>query len=665
MVCAGCSSVLRAAILQYNRAFMSPVNVRLFGAPTMERDGRALSVDTRKALALLAFLAVPARGVTPQPHTRDVLAALLWPDLDQARARAALRRTLSPLLKAVGDAILDVSRETLWVTPEAAIWIDVLAFRRLLAAAAAHEHEAETTCPTCLSLLEEAVRLYRGDFMAGFTLRDSPEFDEWQYFTGEGLRRELDGVLERLVAGYTAQGQLEQAVDSARRWLALDPLREEAHRTLMQLYAWSEQREAALRQYQECVRVLDRELGVAPLAETIQLNEAIKENRLPPLPVRAAAAPQPAALATPPAGEHADAAAFPLVGRDEEWAALLQAYERARAAGAFVVLGGEAGIGKTRLAEELLAHLRGRGAAVVAVRCYPEEAELAYGPWVEALRAAVELLAAGDRLQQVAPQWLGEAARLAPELALRRPDLPAAGPLEDPGAQSRFFAGVTHTLGALAHDGAPAVLYFDDLQWADAASLDLLTFLVRRLQEQQLLLLATVQADEAGPERRLQRLLAALEPEGQVQTVTLRRLPAAAVGELVRATGRDEMDAARLYEESEGLPLFVVAYLAGQEADGGLSPAPPGELPPTVRQLLLARLQGLPDAALQLLQAAAVIGRRFAFDTVRAASGRSEEEVVAALEALLERGSSRSVASAAPYSTILRTKSCGLWSTRS
>src|SRR5690606_22257518 len=136
------------------------------------------------------------------------------------------------------------------------------------------------------ALLEEAVQLYNDDFMAGFTLRDSPEFDEWQYFMSEELRRELGAALEKLVDAFTARGQLDRALDYARRWLSLDPLREEAHQTLMRLYAWSDQREAALRQYRECVRVLDQELGVAPLEETTALYQAIKENRLPEAPRR-------------------------------------------------------------------------------------------------------------------------------------------------------------------------------------------------------------------------------------------------------------------------------------------------------------------------------------------------------------------------------------------
>ncbi len=121
--------------------------------------------------------------------------------------------------------------------------------------------------------------------MAGFGLRDSVAFDDWQFFQSESLRRELAGALERLARGRGARGEWEPAVAHARRWLALDPLHEPAHRLLMQLYAWSDQRAAALRQYRECVRILGKELGVAPLEETTLLYQSIQENDPPPMPV--------------------------------------------------------------------------------------------------------------------------------------------------------------------------------------------------------------------------------------------------------------------------------------------------------------------------------------------------------------------------------------------
>jgi ABC-type oligopeptide transport system substrate-binding subunit/tetratricopeptide (TPR) repeat protein len=176
-----------------------------------------------------------------------------------------------------------VERETVGTDPKADFWSDVDQFQGLLMAWRGHGHPQTDVCPECLTSLAEAAELYRGDFLEGFSLRDSPNFDDWQFFQTESLRQELASALERLVRGHTAQETFQAAIPYARRWLALDPLHEPVHRHLMGLYAWSGQRAAALRQYGECQRVLDEELGVPPEGETTQLYTAIKEQRdLPP-----------------------------------------------------------------------------------------------------------------------------------------------------------------------------------------------------------------------------------------------------------------------------------------------------------------------------------------------------------------------------------------------
>ncbi len=166
------------------------------------------------------------------------------------------------------------------IHPQAEIWIDVCEFQRLIAECRTHGHAPNQVCPRCLPLLEQALQLYRDDFMAGFSLRDSAEFDDWQFFQREALRRDLSSVLERLVEGYTAQSDFQQAIQVARRQVALDSLDEPAHRQLMKLYAHAGQYNAALRQYQECARILKDELGVTPLEETTRLWQLIKEERI-------------------------------------------------------------------------------------------------------------------------------------------------------------------------------------------------------------------------------------------------------------------------------------------------------------------------------------------------------------------------------------------------
>ena len=226
---------------------MSCLFVYALGSPRIEIDQHPVEVDTRKAIAMVIYLAI--RG---ENHRRESLAALLWPEYDQTHAMGAMRRTLSTLRKALGGEFLEIKRDSVGLHPEAEVWVDAGEFLRLIVECRTHGHAVNQVCPRCLPLLEQALQIYRDDFMAGFSLRDSVEFDDWQFFQREALRRDLSGVLERLVEGYTAQGDFQQAIQVARRQIALDPLDEPAHRQLMKLYAHAGQFNAALRQYQEC-----------------------------------------------------------------------------------------------------------------------------------------------------------------------------------------------------------------------------------------------------------------------------------------------------------------------------------------------------------------------------------------------------------------------------
>ena len=263
---------------------MPTLKLSLLGPPQIELDGAPVHISRHKAVALLAYLAV-----TGQTHRRDALAALFWPEHDQSGARAGLRRVLAALREALGERWLDADRESVVLNGE--IDLDVRAFRQRLTGCADHRHapqeacEAQEACAACLSLLAEGVALYRGDFLAGFSLRDSAAFDDWQFFQTQGLRDELAHALQRLVEGHAAQGAFDRAIPHARRWLALDPQHEPARRALMALYARAGQHAAALRQYEACERILQEELGVPPSAETTALYQAIKERRELPDPV--------------------------------------------------------------------------------------------------------------------------------------------------------------------------------------------------------------------------------------------------------------------------------------------------------------------------------------------------------------------------------------------
>src|SRR5579875_533904 len=335
---------------------MHRIEICLFGAPRIERNGEPVEFDTRKAVALLAYLVV-----TGERQRRDSLAALLWPDSDQSHARAALRRTLSALNAGLGDQTFISTRETIELPSATDRFVDVVEFRRLLGLSG-HSRPVNSLCPDRLARLRRAIELYRDDFLAGFSLRDSPQFEDWQFGESELLRREFAGALERLSTLEATAGDFEPAIGHARRWLSLDLLNEPAHRQLMRLYAWSGERAAALRQYQECARILDRELNVGPLEATIELHQAILRNRLEPPPdIRIDEMALPGSARTSVVAtesHHPPQPPYPLVGRASEKARLFACYDGIAQDGRLVAIQGEAGIGKSRLAEELVAHAR-------------------------------------------------------------------------------------------------------------------------------------------------------------------------------------------------------------------------------------------------------------------------------------------------------------------
>ncbi len=611
------------------------------GAPRVEWNGTTVEFDTRKAVALLAYLAV-----TGEAHTRDAIATLLWPDFDQTHARAALRRTLSVMHKALGEESLEIGREQVRLAPGLDLWLDVAEFRRLLPECAKEGLQPqERACTPCIENLKRAVDLYRDDFLAGFTLRDSASFDDWQFFQSESLRASLAQALAALASCLAGLGDFEAAVLYARRWLALDNLNEEAHRQLMRLYAWAGRRNAALRQYRECARILEEQLGVEPLEETQDLYQAILEHRLKAPPSQ----PEPVQFIRPdglpltesqlPSRESAEA--LPLVGREAEWQALLKAYQNATD-GYLAALEGEAGIGKSRLAEDLAVYAAGQGSRTALVRSYEGEAGLAYAPFMEALRLAYRYPGSTGRLRGLSPAWLGEASRLLPELASLLPEPPALAPIESPGEQARFFEAVRLVLTDLFAGELPGLLVLDDLHWADTASLDLLAYLLRRLRGSRLLILLTWRAEASPAQGRLQRMVSEAQRQGYAARMALHRLTPADFERLMQAigqTGRElpESLGKRLYHEAEGLPLFVSEYLATLEESEPTSEAK-WPIPSGVRGLLEIRLGAVDETGQQLLSTAAVIGRSFDFDILRLASGRSEAETVASLEALLGRG---------------------------
>jgi predicted ATPase/DNA-binding SARP family transcriptional activator len=632
---------------------MTQLFIYLLGSPRIERDGASINLDTRKASALIAYLAI-----AKQRQSRDTLAALLWPEFDQAHARATLRRTLSTLNKALGGDFLEISREYINLDYHTGIWVDVDEFHIFLAKCQSHNHGQGEVCPECIQPLHAAVELYRGDFLAGFSLRDSSNFDDWQFFQADSLRRDYTSALESLIHCHSINGNFELAIKYAQQWLALDRLNESAHRLLMQLFAWNGQQSAALHQYRECVQILDRELGVGPLETTTKLYQAIKEHQIPPSPSSkpgskkiTEAEPEglshvrmhPSKDEGPTSAIEPFQSSYPFVGREKELLGLNQLYDDILANGHLVMIEGEVGIGKTRLAEEFLAAIQSKGALVIPARCYEGETQFAFGPIVTGLRS---ILAQGDvekRVEAIPPHWLSEVARLLPELSTIRAGVPPSLPLDSPGAQSRFFEGLRQMLYAISRGNLPGIVFVDDIQWADGATLDLLSYLVRRLHEQPLCLLVTLRNKQPTNDNRVYQLQNEALRSGCATVLSLSRLNLTSVRELAHSSSLGgealkEDFIKRLYQETEGLPFFLIEYLLAIH-NGVMSAENEDWSPPAnVRELYHSRLHVVSETGKQLLGAASVIGHSFDFDLVREVSGRGEEEIVNSLEELIALG---------------------------
>jgi DNA-binding SARP family transcriptional activator len=578
------------------------LDIRLLGPPEVLVDGAPLVVDTRKAVAILALLAAEGRA-----FAREELATLLWPESEQSAAHGALRRTLSSLRAATGDDVVVVDRSRVGLAQDG-VRVDLAELERLAASDSRRS-------------LAAAAELARGPFLAGFNLRDSTDFDDWRAGRAVAVERTVMAVLDRLGAAHQAAGDLPGAIAAASRRLDLDPLDEAGHVRLMDLFARSGDRAAALRQYRACVSILDRELGVAPLASTTSRYEAIRDAdepaEMPPLTTRQAGS------ELPPVGA-GSAHASVLVGREFALGALATAYASiATGTGRLVALTGEAGIGKTRLGEAVIDDIRARGGTVLAARAYLGERGIAYGPIVELLRAALTHPSVAGRLD--ASDVRSELARLLP--AIDPGQRQGRARADGPGAHARLVAAIADGLTALVAGVTPGCIWIDDLQWADGATLEALDYLARRLAGRPMLVLLAWRPDDLdeATEAVIRRLVTV-----PALVVELGRLDDAAVAALAEPTTTDPSVVARLVEASEGLPLYVVEALAGDLASTGM--------PIGVRAVLRARLAAVGETAGQVLAAASVIGRSFDLATVRHASGRSEIETVNALDELLGRG---------------------------
>jgi DNA-binding SARP family transcriptional activator len=590
--------------------------VLLGGFEARLASGASVSVPTKKAQALLAYLGVRLG----QGHSRDKLAALLWGEKSDEQARGDLRHALLALRRSLAGAEpapLRVEGQCLALDADA-VDVDVATFEQLV---------GEGTVPA----LEQAAELYRGDLLLGFSVSE-PLFEEWLVAERERLREMALEALARLLAEQAKTAATERAIQTAVRLLGLDPLQEAVHRTLMRLYSRQGRRGAALKQYQLCVRVLRRELGTEPERETRALyQELVRGKAAEPSTVRPGRRDRPATLDFPEAET-------PMFGRQAELERLRQMLEEAIGGrGQIATVVGEAGIGKTRLASALAADAVARGCRVLIGRSHESDTILPFGPWVDAFRAG-ELSADEAILGALHPARRAELTRLLPEAG--QAGLPPASDSALP-----LFESVTAFIENVAAP-QPLLLVLEDLHWADEMTLRLLAFVSRRIAGWTALLVATAREEELADAALARRTIAELSHAHSAVSLVLPPLSRPETAQLVRALARVGSDSpaaaqveARIWAMSEGNPFVAVEAMRaldhpGLPAGAAAGGSPP-DLPARVRDLVARRLDRLGVRGQQLAAVAAVIGRRFEFALLQAASGVDEQQAAEAVEEMV------------------------------
>ena len=255
------------------------LDLSLLGEPEIRFGGDLLeNLDSEKARALLFYITVEA----DRPHRRAELAEMFWPNKPEGYGRNNLKQALAVLRKALGDRdseepLLITSNRDVHLNAGSSHWVDIAEFKNTIETVEKHAHQSIDSCDSCAKQLMKVSVLYRGNFLAGFFLSDCQEFEEWVIVNREAYQRMMSNALRNLISYHERRKEYKQACIYGERLIALEPWSESSHRTMMRLLAMNGKRSASLRQYQDCVEMLDNELGVTPTSETTELFEKIKE----------------------------------------------------------------------------------------------------------------------------------------------------------------------------------------------------------------------------------------------------------------------------------------------------------------------------------------------------------------------------------------------------
>ena len=574
------------------------MRISLFGNLRISVAGRPVTaVNTNRLHSLIAYLIL--HGDTPQPRER--LAFMLWPASRESQARTNLRQLLHNLKRGLPSECksLVIDHFTVQWRRDASCVVDAVDFQAAIAEASAARAEKDRARE--IQSLSTASQLYEDDLLPAL-------YDDWLTPLREDYRKLLADALKRLATLFEEQQEYAAAIPWADRLVTLDSLSEANHQLLIRLHAANHDRASALRAYHQCMRVLRREMGVEPGPATQELFERILK-----------AEPGAASPAAKPVSQLQKVRT--LVGRTAEWHQLAAAWQAAVQVGPrVVVISGEPGIGKTRLADELYQSCVRQGYAAARGRCYAGQGQVAYAPVAEWLRS--DAVRAG--WTSLGPQRVAELARLVPEI---REQFPESQPLQpSPLAESwqrlHFYESLNAAFGK---SRKPVLLYLDDMQWCDAESFEWLNALLTSSSAGGVLVLGTVRAEETGREHPFTRFLAGLRQSGTVLEISLAPLDAEETAELARLESQKPLESANLgeiFRATRGNPLFVVESVrAGFEST-------------RVHAVIAARLAQLTAGSYELAGLASVVGRPFSFELLEKASDWDEASVSQALDEL-------------------------------
>jgi DNA-binding SARP family transcriptional activator len=584
-----------------------PLNIHLLGDfHLMYGGGDVTTIDTPRLQSLLAYLLIHRDA----PQSRHHIAFLFWSDSPDSQALTNLRNLLYHLRHKLpqADRFLHVDHNTVQWRTDAAFELDVARFEAALTQASAAPDPAAAQ-----EALEQAIDAYAGDLLPSC-------YEDWILPERERLRQAFQRAMEQLIQLLEEQHAYADALRLAQRLARHDPLRESAYRRLMRLHARTGDRPAALRAYHKCATILERELAIEPGPATRRLYErllAVDEK-------------------TPPVERPKMVTAPPLVGREDAWAALQEAWQRALTGGPrLAIISGEAGIGKTRLTEELVRWAERQGATTATTRCYAAEGELTYAPVAAWLRALP--------LPHLEPVWRAEVARILPELLTDQVDFSPDGPPTEPWQRRRFFEALAR---AITESTQPLLLAIDSLQWCDRGTLEWLHYLLRFDLRARFLVVGSCRSEGIGDDHPLMRLVHAVKQGDQITEIGLTSLSARETRTLAANVSGRELDPILtecLHHETEGNPLFIVETVRAGLPDkierlpSGHLICIPRPLPSKMQDALTARVEQVSPAARDLVELAAVIGREFTFPVLSHAMDVDEEELVRALDELWQR----------------------------